>query len=800
MKKGKFSQSITKFSGKSDSVIPVIIDVELVNSLIGDEENKAPSVAAVNKALLEKITEEQAKQIIEEELESIKIPEQVQADWKQNSIDSKDYIKNKPSINAGEGECSTTQGINTYAGCRAFKIKDVQPRGYNLTVINMTITIEDGEDISNIAIDDICSIIVNKNYMNFGKIISINYDNNTIVVNEYPSDLDSNTINTALDGNCYFFISKKPSIGTHLLDAGQHAEGINTTALLYGAHAEGYDSIAGGRYSHAEGDNTYSGYSAHSEGQNTNASGNVSHAEGSNTVASGIASHAEGQNTTASYYQAHAEGFNTKATAARAHAEGNGSEANEESAHAEGYFTKASGLYSHSEGKSSNSSGIASHAEGNNTIASGDYAHAEGSRDGAAYKGAEGKYSHSEGIGTSATNIGSHAEGGYTTASGDKSHAEGNGTTASGAHSHAEGTSTKASSARAHAEGFGSVAKNDSAHAEGYYTEASGYYSHAEGQKFDNTPTVAQGNGSHAEGQGTQATIDAAHSEGRKTIASGAGSHAEGNLTEAKSNWSHAEGVGTIASNEAQHVQGKYNEEDANCAHIVGWGSSGARKNIHTLSTTGNGWFRGKVLIGGNSPEDGKEVTTKEYVDGMQIVADIDSSTYVMTISLLNKNNEIIKATNVDLPLEEMIVDGRASEDGKNIILTLKNGNEVSFGIENIVNGLASTTYVDEGLSKKLDSVTQSYVVYCTGSEGAPKTRALSAYGTTDMAVPYFANPNNTVQFPLDVNPTHTIGVSEPVRHYHPATKQYVDNLVGNIEATLDAIIELQNSLIGGDE
>ena len=95
----------------------------------------------------------------------------------------------------------------------------------------------------------------------------------------------------------------------------------------------------------------------------------------------------------------------------------------------------------------------------------------------------------------------------------------------------------------------------------------------------------------------------------------------------------------------------------------------------------------------------------------------------------------------------------------------------MSFGIENIVNGLASTTYVDEGLSKKLDSVTQSHVVYCTGSGGAPKTRALSAYGTTDMAVPYFANPNNTVQFPLDVNPTHTIGVAEPVRHYHPATK-----------------------------
>ena len=87
----------------------------------------------------------------------------------------------------------------------------------------------------------------------------------------------------------------------------------------------------------------------------------------------------------------------------------------------------------------------------------------------------------------------------------------------------------------------------------------------------------------------------------------GANSNILNDLTnEATGDFSHAKGQGTKATGDHQHVQGKYNKEDTKgeYAHIVGWGTGDAaanRKNIHTLSTTGEAWFAGNVIIGDNN-------------------------------------------------------------------------------------------------------------------------------------------------------------------------------------------------------
>ena len=196
-----------------------------------------------------------------------------------------------------------------------------------------------------------------------------------------------------------------------------------------------------------------------------------------------------------------------------------------------------------------------------------------------------------------ASGMGSHAEGVFTIASGDTSHAEGESTTASGMSSHAEGSNTIAS-------GVGS-------HAEGDYTTASAYYSHAEGES-----TTASGENSHAEGKYTTASGTSSHAEGDSTTASEYCSHAEGNCTTASGENSHAEGASTIASSQNQHVQGKYNIEDTNnkYAHIVGNGEDGKNSNAHTLDWEGNAWFAGKLTQEG-TPTEGKDLTTKKYVD-----------------------------------------------------------------------------------------------------------------------------------------------------------------------------------------
>ena len=150
---------------------------------------------------------------------------------------------------------------------------------------------------------------------------------------------------------------------------------------------------------------------------------------------------------------------------------------------------------------------------------------------------------------------------------------------------------------------FGSetAATRTESHAEGYKTTASGDYSHAEGLS-----TVASGYGSHAEGTATKA--------------SGSASHAEGSATEARSPESHAEGYYTIAGSYYQHVQGKWNVEDTanKYAHIVGNGEAN-RSNAHTLDWDGNGWFAGKVYVGGSGQDDAaaRELATKEYVGGL---------------------------------------------------------------------------------------------------------------------------------------------------------------------------------------
>jgi hypothetical protein len=189
---------------------------------------------------------------------------------------------------------------------------------------------------------------------------------------------------------------------------------------------------------------------------------------------------------------------------------------------------------------------------------------------------ASGMYAHAEGRETIASSYYSHAEGHGTTASGHSSHAEGSDTEASGDWSHAEGTDTIASNLASHAEGVGTTASSEYSHAEGYHTTASGLASHAEGVR-------------------TTASEPYSHAEGYNTTASGFASHAEGE--------------GTIASGDYQHVQGKYNVEDSNnkYLHIVGNGSNAdilKYSNAHTLDWDGNGWFAGKIKVGGTSQDD----------------------------------------------------------------------------------------------------------------------------------------------------------------------------------------------------
>lgn len=72
------------------------------------------------------------------------------------------------------------------------------------------------------------------------------------------------------------------------------------------------------------------------------------------------------------------------------------------------------------------------------------------------------------------------------------------------------------------------------------------------------------------------------------------------------------------------------------------------------------------------------------------ILVSIDSSTYVMTMSLRNSNNEVLNTQTVDLPLETMVVGGTYDSTNKKIVLELKNGTTIDVPVGDLINGLQS--------------------------------------------------------------------------------------------------------------
>lgn len=83
---------------------------------------------------------------------------------------------------------------------------------------------------------------------------------------------------------------------------------------------------------------------------------------------------------------------------------------------------------------------------------------------------------------------------------------------------------------------------------------------------------------------------------------------------------------------------------------------------------------------------------------GSKVLLSINSSTYVMTLELKDKNNNTISSGEVDLPLETMVVGATYNNETKEIELTLQNGTKVSFSVADLVSGLVN----EDDLNTKL--------------------------------------------------------------------------------------------------
>ena len=316
------------------------------------------------------------------------------------------------------------------------------------------------------------------------------------------------------------------------------------------------------------------------------------------TVYMDAAQYAEGSETYAVKYASHAEGNCSVAAGRYSHAEGNGTYA-VFGAHSEGLETKALGQGSHSEGYKTEAKGYASHAEGGDTKANGRYSHTEGFN-----TTVDGDFSHAEGLDSSASGKASHSEGYKSEASGGNSHAEGNQTKATGDYSHAEGQGSQAIGIASHAEGINTIAEGDYSHAQGNNCRAVGKHSTAMG---DNS--VANAPDSIASGKSSSTSVDAQFSfvHGQEAKA--------GVVKGRQSKWSVALGYNVQTDSNHQIALGTYNDLNVRSSGkepvlMVGYGDSTIRKNNFTV-------FRNGVARVGADPIDNMDVTTKQYVDGL---------------------------------------------------------------------------------------------------------------------------------------------------------------------------------------
>ena len=86
---------------------------------------------------------------------------------------------------------------------------------------------------------------------------------------------------------------------------------------------------------------------------------------------------------------------------------------------------------------------------------------------------------------------------------------------------------------------------------------------------------------------------------------------------------------------------------------------------------------------------------------GASLDLTMDSKTFVLTVTLKNKNGQAIGSQSVDLPLETMVVNARFDEETNKIILTLQNGTEISFSVASLVDGLATSEQLNAEISAR---------------------------------------------------------------------------------------------------
>lgn len=191
----------------------------------------------------------------------------------------------------------------------------------------------------------------------------------------------------------------------------------------------------------------------------------------------------------------------------------------------------------------------------------------------------------------------------------------------------------------------------------------------------------------------------------------------------------------TIAEVEDKLKNGKFDGEDGDdgFSPLVSVSSSESGSVVSITDKDGTKTF---TVANGERGKDGAIV---DYTIEMSLNKD----NYVLTLNLKDANGNVVKTSNVDFPIENVIVSGR--EENDEIILTLVNGNEVRFSVAGLVDGLVSTSVFETkttALEKEIADL--KYVPISITSFGANPPTAEKGSTVTSVVLSWGTNKTPT--------------------------------------------------------
>lgn len=181
---------------------------------------------------------------------------------------------------------------------------------------------------------------------------------------------------------------------------------------------------------------------------------------------------------------------------------------------------------------------------------------------------------------------------------------------------------------------------------------------------------------------------------------------------------------------------------------------------------------------------------------GNKISLDINNTTYVMTLSLLDKNDNVLSTGTVDLPLESVVVSGSYDSENKKIVLTLQGGSTVEFSVADLVSGLQSEITNANKLSADLVDDTSTTHKFTTsanltklsGIETGAEVNIIEGITLNGSALTPSSKVVALTNIETSTNKVTSLSSSSTDTQY-PSAKCVYD-LIGDIESALETLDE----------